>query len=111
MNILSGGAYYQKVFNFSEANRGHENDDTRYARAYYEFPFNFKKRPERVAIVGAGSGNDVAAALRMSNTGRDMTADGYAGGGSFLFFLGLRGNDSRSSGLSIAAITPVATRV
>jgi hypothetical protein len=40
-----------------------------------------------------------------------MTADGYAGGGSFLFFLGLRGNDSRSSGLSIAAIMPVATRV
>ena len=46
-----------------------------------------------------------------SNTGRDMTADGYAGGGSFLFFLGLRGNDNRSSGLSMAAIMPVATRV
>ena len=65
MNILSGGAYYQKVFNLSEANRGHESSEDRYARAYYEFPFNFKKRPERVAIVGAGSGNDVAAALRM----------------------------------------------
>ncbi|MBV9566121.1 MAG: hypothetical protein JOY90_37585 [Bradyrhizobium sp.] len=65
MNILSGGAYYQKVFNLCEANRGHESDEDRYARAYYEFPFNFKKRPERVAIVGAGSGNDVAAALRM----------------------------------------------
>jgi spermidine synthase len=65
MNILSGGAYYQKVFNLSEANRGHEATDDGYARAYYEFPFNFKKRPERVAIVGAGSGNDVAAALRM----------------------------------------------
>ena len=36
-----------------------------YIRAYYEFPFHFKKKPERVAIVGAGSGNDVAAALRM----------------------------------------------
>jgi spermidine synthase len=65
MNILSGGAYYQKVFNLSENNRGHESDEDRYVRAYYEFPFNFKKRPERVAIVGAGSGNDVAAALRM----------------------------------------------
>jgi spermidine synthase len=65
MNILSGGAYYQKVFNLSESNRGHEPDDDKYARAYYEFPFNFKKKPERVAIVGAGSGNDVAAALRM----------------------------------------------
>src|SRR6266478_5181535 len=65
MNILSGGAYYQKVFNLSEGNRGRESADDRYARAYYEFPFNFKQRPERVAIVGAGSGNDVAAALRM----------------------------------------------
>jgi hypothetical protein len=72
MNILSGGAYYQKVFNLSEANRGHENDDSRYARAYYEFPFNLKKRPERVAIVGAGSGNDVAAALRMSMRSRSI---------------------------------------
>jgi spermidine synthase len=65
MNILSGGAYYQKVFNLSDSNRGHESGEDRYVRAYYEFPFNFKKKPERVAIVGAGSGNDVAAALRM----------------------------------------------
>lgn len=64
-NILSGGAYYQKVFDLSEANHGHESEDVRYVRAYYEFPFNFRKRPERVAVVGAGSGNDVAAALRM----------------------------------------------
>lgn len=65
MNILSGGSYYQKVFNLSDAMRGHEPAEDKYVRAYYEFPFNFKKRPERVAIVGAGSGNDVAAALRM----------------------------------------------
>jgi spermidine synthase len=65
MNILSGGAYYQKVFNLAESNRGHESEEDGYVRAYYEFPFNFKKKPERVAIVGAGSGNDVAAALRM----------------------------------------------
>ena len=65
MNILSGGAYYQKVFNLAESNRGHESEEDSYVRAYYEFPFNFKNRPLRVAIVGAGSGNDVAAALRM----------------------------------------------
>ena len=36
----------------------------------------------------------------------------YAGGWSFLLFLGfLRGCDSRSSGLSMPAIMPVATRV
>jgi spermidine synthase len=65
MNLLSGGAYYQKVFNLAESNRGLESEEDRYVRAYYEFPFNFKNRPQRVAIVGAGSGNDVAAALRM----------------------------------------------
>ena len=53
------------MFDLAESNRGHESEEDRYVRAYYEFPFNFKKKPERVAIVGAGSGNDVAAALRM----------------------------------------------
>ncbi len=65
MQILSGGTYYQKVFNFSDSKRGQESNEDRYVRAYYEFPYNFKKAPKRVAIVGAGSGNDVAAALRM----------------------------------------------
>lgn len=65
MQILSGGSYYQKVYDFSEDRRGHETEADRYVRAYYEFPYNFKKTPERVAIVGAGSGNDVATALRM----------------------------------------------
>ena len=47
-----------------------------------------------------------------SNAGRDTAAGGYAGGGSFRLFLDfLRGWDSRSSGLSMPAIMPVATRV
>src|SRR6266850_1997925 len=47
-----------------------------------------------------------------SSAGRDTAPGRYAGGGFFLLFLGLlRGCDSRSSGLSIAAIMPVATRV
>jgi len=65
MQILSGGSYYQKVYNFADDKRGRESDADRYVRAYYEFPYNFKKAPERVAIVGSGSGNDVATALRM----------------------------------------------
>ena len=65
MQILSGGSYYQKVYNFADNRRGVEDDADRFVRAYYEFPYNFKKAPERVAIVGAGSGNDVATALRM----------------------------------------------
>ena len=47
-----------------------------------------------------------------SSTARDIAAVGYAGNGSFLFFADfLRGCDKRSSGLSIRAIIPVATRV
>ena len=65
MQILSGGSYYQKVYDFADGKRGQESDGHRYVRAYYEFPYNFKKAPERVAIVGSGSGNDVATALRM----------------------------------------------
>jgi len=65
MQILSGGSYYQKVYNFADSKRAQESDADRYVRAYYEFPYNFKKPPERVAIVGSGSGNDVATALRM----------------------------------------------
>jgi SAM-dependent methyltransferase len=65
MQILSGGNYYQKVYNFADNKRGGESAEERYVRAYYEFPYNFKKAPGRVAIVGSGSGNDVATALRM----------------------------------------------
>ena len=47
-----------------------------------------------------------------SSAGRDTVAGGYAGGGSFLLLLGfLPGFNSRSSGLSMLEIIPVATRV
>lgn len=47
-----------------------------------------------------------------SSSGRDMAAGCYAGGWTVLFLLPfLRGCDSRSSGLSMLAIMPVATRV
>jgi hypothetical protein len=47
-----------------------------------------------------------------SSAGRDLAVGCYAVRWSFLFFLGfLRGCDSRSSGLSMPAIMPVATRV
>jgi hypothetical protein len=65
MQIQAAGFYYQGVYDLANSRRGHESAEDRYIRAYYEFPFSFKKKPERVAIVGAGTGNDVAAALRM----------------------------------------------
>ena len=47
-----------------------------------------------------------------SSAGRDTAASRYASGWSFLLLFGFLGDCvSRSSGLSIAAIMPVATRV
>ena len=47
-----------------------------------------------------------------SRAGRDMAVGGYAGCRAFLLTLGfLRDCDSRSSGLAMLAIMPVATRV
>ena len=47
-----------------------------------------------------------------SSAGRDMAVGGYADGWTLLLLPGFLGAcDSRSSGLSIAAIRPVATRV
>ena len=46
-----------------------------------------------------------------SNAGRGKAVSRYAGGWSFRLLGFLRGRDSRSSGLSMPAIMPVATRV
>jgi spermidine synthase len=65
MRILAAGTYYQKVFDlsFESANRDHEAKLQQIV-GYYELPFLTSEARENVAIVGAGSGNDIAAALR-----------------------------------------------
>lgn len=64
MMLLAGGTYYQKVYDFSLENRNRNSDALVAVRDYYELPYNVAENFERVAIVGAGTGNDVAAALR-----------------------------------------------
>ena len=65
MGLLISGSYYQKVFDLNLANPKRETDDaTRKVVGYYELPFKTAKALDQVAIVGAGSGNDIAAALR-----------------------------------------------
>src|SRR5262249_14494065 len=59
--IRAAGHYYQRIFDFSEATRGSQHDSV---RKYYEFPYRAHPMPNDVAVVGAGTGNDVAAALR-----------------------------------------------
>ena len=63
MNITAAGHYYQRVHDFS---RSPESDDAEGARtrAYYDLAYKLPGAHADVAIVGAGAGNDVAAALR-----------------------------------------------
>ena len=63
--IRAAGHYYQRVHDLSPANRNVEADPgLKSIRNYYELPYQAFGHPIDVAIVGAGTGNDVAAALR-----------------------------------------------
>lgn len=60
--IRAAGNYYQRIFDFSEdkpSSRG------TMVRKYYELPYQAHPQLGNVAVVGAGTGNDVAAALRL----------------------------------------------
>jgi hypothetical protein len=59
--IRAAGHYYQRIHNFADAN---VTGPVRHIRDYYDFPYKAHTRLTDVAIVGAGTGNDVAAALR-----------------------------------------------
>lgn len=62
MIIRAAGHYYQRVHDL--ASPGVEQDSSRRViRDYYDFPYRLRA-PADVAVVGAGAGNDVAAALR-----------------------------------------------
>lgn len=64
MEILAAGTYYQKVFDLSMTNKNRDGEDFKGVVGYYELPFRTAPSLDRVAVVGAGSGNDGAAALR-----------------------------------------------
>jgi hypothetical protein len=59
--IRAAGHYYQRIHDF-DSDRG---PPAKYTAAYYALPYRVHPNPERVAVVGAGTGNDVAMALRM----------------------------------------------
>jgi spermidine synthase len=65
MRILAAGTYYQKVFDLSfETVSRNRDPKLQKIVGYYELPFVTAPTHDNIAIVGAGSGNDVAAALR-----------------------------------------------
>lgn len=58
--ISAAGHYFQRILDLSDP----QSARLREIRAYYEFPYRAHPKLENVAVVGAGTGNDVAAALR-----------------------------------------------
>jgi spermidine synthase len=61
--IQAAGTYYQRLHDLSpQAQAGFP--ERRAVAAYYDFPYHLRPGAGRVAVVGAGTGNDVAAALR-----------------------------------------------
>ena len=61
--IRAGGHYYQRIHDLS-TNAVDVYKDRKPIRDYYELPYRIHPKALRVAVVGAGTGNDVAAALR-----------------------------------------------
>jgi hypothetical protein len=55
--------YYQEIFDASDAAAA-VNPASAHAAEYYGLPYRLQERPGDVLVVGAGTGNDVAAALR-----------------------------------------------
>lgn len=64
-SIRASGLFFQRVHNFSGACKDPGNVDERRRALYYELPFRIVPGARQIAVVGAGTGNDVAAALRM----------------------------------------------
>src|SRR5262249_9645371 len=65
LTIRAAGHYYQRINDLSASNLNIEsNGNLKAIRNYYELPYKAFGHPQDVAIVGAGTGNDVAAALR-----------------------------------------------
>jgi len=63
--VRAAGHYYQRVHDLSRSNKNIESDpELAHIRDYYEMPYRVYGSPQDVAVVGAGTGNDVAAALR-----------------------------------------------
>jgi len=59
--IRAAGHYYQRIHNLAGPNL---TEDQGHIRAYYDFAYKVHSPLNDVAVVGAGTGNDVAAALR-----------------------------------------------
>jgi hypothetical protein len=63
--LRAAGHYFQRMLDLDpEAGRRRSDPDLQRAGLYYELPYELVGSPETVAVLGAGTGNDVATALR-----------------------------------------------
>lgn len=63
--LRAAGHYYQRILDLASSNVAAAADpELKHMRDYYELPYRIYGAPADVAVVGAGTGNDVAAALR-----------------------------------------------
>ena len=63
LEIKTSNTYYQRILNLEKKNI-RNNEKLQNWAEYYALPYYFKPKPEQVLIVGSGTGNDVAAAVR-----------------------------------------------
>lgn len=67
--VRAAGQYYQRIHDFARSNTAVDADSSlSRIRNYYELPYRIYGTPADVAVVGAGTGNDVSAALRSGAT-------------------------------------------
>jgi Spermine/spermidine synthase domain len=59
--VRAAGHYYQRIHDFDSD----RDPAAKFTAAYYALPYRVHPHPERVVVVGAGTGNDVAMAVRM----------------------------------------------
>ncbi|MBU0717023.1 MAG: hypothetical protein KJ749_02145, partial [Planctomycetes bacterium] len=69
MKIKAAGLYHQQVHDLASSNPNRLRDPAlRAIGDYYDLPYRIHGSAQQVAVVGSGTGNDVAAALRASAT-------------------------------------------
>jgi SAM-dependent methyltransferase len=60
--IAVNHSFFQQIFNLGPSAR--DDAQTRVSASYYNLPYQLRPKPRDVLVVGSGTGNDVAAALR-----------------------------------------------
>ena len=63
VQLLANHSYFQHIVDLSPQSQG-TDDRKKAAATYYELPYIVRPNPAEVLVVGSGTGNDVAAALR-----------------------------------------------